>query len=412
MKKAVFAFLIPIGVLFAQSGAIGGRVVAYQGYDPVSVKGAGVYAVCDSSGYLIDEGEALTDDDGMYRIEDLESGIYRVQVSKDEFYTVSYPERVRVIEGTGSYGINFALTAFSPFDSANYFSGEVRLLDYYGDDWGGVVTTFSYRGYVMAEDSLIPLTDTLGAPLDIAEYLIDTIPSEPLFLVAHVGSYLPQYYDHTYEIQEYSGIIPSRDSVDFDLERGNDTALIGGISGIISGEHGPLPLASVYVIDDEQVVSGCMTVDDGSYWLPLQPGVYDVYATRAGYYRSDYFEPVTVADEEVPGVDIQLHPWDPQVGIEENPEIKVVSLGVAPNPFTTSTTITYSLSRQAHVSIKLYDISGSIISTLQDENTSAGEHHLTWDGRDAQHQPLASGVYFCRIVIDNHTLTRPLVLIR
>ena len=49
------------------------------------------------------------------------------------------------------------------------------------------------------------------------------------------------------------------------------------------------------------------------------------------------------------------------------------------------------------VEAKLYDVSGRLVRTLAERNFPAGEHHLTWDGRDDDGRLLARGVYFARV---------------
>ncbi|MBN1561938.1 T9SS type A sorting domain-containing protein [candidate division KSB1 bacterium] len=59
-----------------------------------------------------------------------------------------------------------------------------------------------------------------------------------------------------------------------------------------------------------------------------------------------------------------------------------------PNPFNESTTISYSLPRAGHVTLKIYDIRGREILIVRDEYQQAGSHsaHLTSE--------LSSGIYF------------------
>ena len=42
---------------------------------------------------------------------------------------------------------------------------------------------------------------------------------------------------------------------------------------------------------------------------------------------------------------------------------------------------------------------------------AAGEHRLAWDGRDAQGQPVAAGVYWYRLQVEDQTSTRKMVKI-
>jgi len=74
-----------------------------------------------------------------------------------------------------------------------------------------------------------------------------------------------------------------------------------------------------------------------------------------------------------------------------------ISLSASPNPFTASTTIEYSLDREAPVSLRVYDINGRWVRSLDEGAQSAGVHTLAWDGRDDQGADLGMGVYFVRV---------------
>ena len=64
----------------------------------------------------------------------------------------------------------------------------------------------------------------------------------------------------------------------------------------------------------------------------------------------------------------------------------------SPNPFSTSTTITYKMNTAANATITLYDIFGREVAMLADGMQSPGEHVLTID---AVQLALAPGMYFC-----------------
>jgi hypothetical protein len=61
-----------------------------------------------------------------------------------------------------------------------------------------------------------------------------------------------------------------------------------------------------------------------------------------------------------------------------------------PNPFNPATHITYNLPRDGFVTIKVYDIVGSEIATLVNEEKKAGSYLITFDGAN-----LSSGIYIC-----------------
>ena len=83
-----------------------------------------------------------------------------------------------------------------------------------------------------------------------------------------------------------------------------------------------------------------------------------------------------------------------------------------PNPFSTGTTIRYSLPEATHIVVDVVSVAGRRVVTLIDEHVSAGHHAHVWRGRDAQNRPLPSGLYFIRLSTNGSRLLRPAVLIR
>ncbi len=68
-----------------------------------------------------------------------------------------------------------------------------------------------------------------------------------------------------------------------------------------------------------------------------------------------------------------------------------------PNPFNPSTTISYQLSANSKVSLKIYNALGQEIATLVHKRESAGAHTVRWNGKDRHGSAVASGVYLYRI---------------
>lgn len=64
-----------------------------------------------------------------------------------------------------------------------------------------------------------------------------------------------------------------------------------------------------------------------------------------------------------------------------------------PNPFTDYTTFEFSLKNDERVTIEIYDITGKKVKTLTDNEYSAGEHYLTWDGTNDNGSTVNTGVY-------------------
>jgi hypothetical protein len=84
-----------------------------------------------------------------------------------------------------------------------------------------------------------------------------------------------------------------------------------------------------------------------------------------------------------------------------------------PNPFNPVTTILYSIKERTHVSLKIYDVAGRLVKTLVNEIEQPGVmHEVRWDGRSNSGDPVASGVYFYKIVTKDFSKTRKMVLLK
>ena len=83
-----------------------------------------------------------------------------------------------------------------------------------------------------------------------------------------------------------------------------------------------------------------------------------------------------------------------------------------PNPFTEGTTITFNLEQPSEVILEVYGITGQRIARLLQGCRGAGQHTVTWDGRDGSGQPVASGVYFYRLRVDGTANVLKMTLVR
>ena len=70
-----------------------------------------------------------------------------------------------------------------------------------------------------------------------------------------------------------------------------------------------------------------------------------------------------------------------------------------PNPFAQETHFTFTLTRPAEfMEIKIYTVAGRLIRVLQDFEFGVGYNQIFWDGRDADGDGLANGVYLYKII--------------
>lgn len=78
-----------------------------------------------------------------------------------------------------------------------------------------------------------------------------------------------------------------------------------------------------------------------------------------------------------------------------------------PNPFNPNTTIKYSIPVSTQVSLKVFDIIGSEVATLVNEQQEAGTFSINFDA-----SKLTSGIYFYQIKAGNFIETKKFILIK
>jgi hypothetical protein len=84
-----------------------------------------------------------------------------------------------------------------------------------------------------------------------------------------------------------------------------------------------------------------------------------------------------------------------------------------PNPFNPSTAFSFTLPLDKRVSVKVFDVSGRLVTTLIDnELRSEGVHQVTWNGTNAAGAAVASGTYLYTLEYGNFRQTRSMVLLK
>jgi hypothetical protein len=78
----------------------------------------------------------------------------------------------------------------------------------------------------------------------------------------------------------------------------------------------------------------------------------------------------------------------------------------SPNPFSSSTTVRFSLPQRAGIRLDVYDLLGARVATLADGELEAGTHSARFDG-----SALPAGVYVCRLTTGDRVLTRRMTLV-
>ncbi len=78
-----------------------------------------------------------------------------------------------------------------------------------------------------------------------------------------------------------------------------------------------------------------------------------------------------------------------------------------PNPFNPSTVIRYRVDRPSHVTLRIFDIRGREVRTIAEGWRTAGQHAVSFDGRD-----LAGGSYLCRMETGSSAATIKILLVK
>ena len=90
-------------------------------------------------------------------------------------------------------------------------------------------------------------------------------------------------------------------------------------------------------------------------------------------------------------------------------------LGNYPNPFNPSTRIKFRVGAgdQAQPAmLQVFNLRGQLQAELLNRSLPAGEHEVTWDGRDRSGNPAASGIYFYQLRIGSRIFGGKMILVR
>ena len=83
-----------------------------------------------------------------------------------------------------------------------------------------------------------------------------------------------------------------------------------------------------------------------------------------------------------------------------------------PNPFNPSTTIRYGLPEQSDIVLRVYNIKGQLVKTLENGAQSAGYHEVTWNGGDNTGKKISSGIYFYKLHTSDFTSMKKMILLK
>ncbi len=318
----------------------------------------------------------------------IDAGISTVKMTNPPQYDLGGNERVWDGDGDDIARIDMGCYEYQPILAPVAFHAElyqtnVRL------SWEQVSYNRSLVGYKIWRDSL--LFAEISDP-DFPEYLDVNVPPG----------------NHVYWVTATYGVLDSdpTESVSVYVDSQYYTAPVN----LFAQQEG-LDVVVTWQMPENRDLTGfnvyrdsvlAVSIDDSTIreWLDIEPmpGIhsYQLSALYGGV-ESPLTEPFVLDVVNVNEMDV--------------PEV-VMLVGNAPNPFNPSTTIRYAIPHSDHVKLEIFNVRGQKVVTLVDRNLRAGYHSATWQGLDQSGKHVSSGVYMYRLVTQDKTLSRKMLLLK
>lgn len=83
---------------------------------------------------------------------------------------------------------------------------------------------------------------------------------------------------------------------------------------------------------------------------------------------------------------------------------------IVPNPFKSSTRITFRLDRQQKTTLTVYNLQGQMIKVLAAQEFSAGNHEIVWDGKNQSGNIVSTGVFLLKLATNQGTDIKRLII--
>jgi Peptidase family C25/Propeptide_C25/FlgD Ig-like domain len=156
------------------------------------------------------------------------------------------------------------------------------------------------------------------------------------------------------------------------------------------------------VVDPRSVTVG---IENHSQDIGLQY-VYDKdYDVTASYLKSGFALKFTT---ETPQIWVGLSP-------NESPGSNIRESHLeqnCPNPFRTSTLISYSISNPGMLSLTIFNMNGQLVRTIHKTHQQTGKHSIVWDGTNDNGTHLNSGIYFYQLRTGNFIENKKMFLLK
>ena len=216
---------------------------------------------------------------------------------------------------------------------------------------------------------------------------------------------------------DWQKTIDHSDSDDWDTDQGNDIILAHGGGFYILGSTNMYPATAgqddfwLLKVNSEgdtlwTDVIGGEWWDIGQSLIQIENGNLLLFGTTDSY---------TSYPENQYDTDFWLISYSPDLVqiYDDNISPKLFQLSNAyPNPFNPKTVINYEVIEQGFVSIDIFDLNGLLVKNIIQKDHFAGNHSITWDGKNESGIKVASGNYFYTLKANNFSETKKVILLK
>ena len=83
-----------------------------------------------------------------------------------------------------------------------------------------------------------------------------------------------------------------------------------------------------------------------------------------------------------------------------------------PNPFNPITTFKFDIQTFSFIEINIFNVNGILVKKLISQYNAPGENIVQWNSTNNQGEPVSSGVYYYRIMVNNNYQTKKMLLLK
>ncbi len=98
--------------------------------------------------------------------------------------------------------------------------------------------------------------------------------------------------------------------------------------------------------------------------------------------------------------------------VDDIPALECSFLDCYPNPCRQGSSISFELAGDANIHLAVYDFLGRKVRTVYKGFRGPGSQTLMWDGADNNGRPVSSGIYLCRLGVNEAIEQRPLLVVK